>query len=233
MQQNCNIEHLWRSELPTQRRILDSGEQALKTRLDDMFKHVSNALDKSLLSLRNYDESLAAQVVDEDKLINALHSRIEEEAVHTIALQQPVAKDLRILMTDIHISMELERIADHAAAIASIVLKLEAKPDDSFVKPISDITEKCRSMLKLANQSYDEADESLARELAAIDDEIDSAEMEFNDLMFQEMCSQPGNNKTCTYLLWITHNLERIGDRITNIAERVVYMKTSVTPDLN
>jgi phosphate transport system protein len=219
--------------LATIRRSLDSEEKALKIKLDDMFTHVSNALDKSLLSLRNYDKHIASQVVDEDDLINALHSRIEEAGITTIALQQPVAKDLRILMTDIYVSMELERIADHAAAVASIVLKLEAKPDDSFVKSISDIAEKCSSMLKLANQSYVEADESLARELAAIDDEIDSAEQEFNELMFQEMCSQPGNNKTCTYLLWITHNLERIGDRVTNIAERVVYMATNEAPDLN
>lgn len=198
-----------------------------------MFTHVSNAFDRSVLSLKNYDVNIAAQVVDEDKLINSLHSRIEESGVRTIALHQPVASDLRILMTDIYISMELERIADHAVAIASIVLKLEVKPDELFVKLVSDIAEKCSLMLNLANKAYDEVDESLARQLAAIDDEIDSAEQEFNDLMFQEMCSQPGNNKTCTYLLWITHNLERVGDRVTNIAERVVYMATSVTPDLN
>lgn len=198
-----------------------------------MYVRVNDALNKSLKCLQNYDTDIATQVVDEDSLINALQQKIEELSVQIIARQQPVASDLRKLMTDIYISMELERIADHAVAIARIVLKLEAKPDEQYVKPISDIAEKCRSMLQQVIQAYDEADEALARNVAIMDDEIDSAEKEVNDFMFQEICNKPENKIICSYLLWVTHNLERIGDRITNIAERVVYMATNVTPDLN
>lgn len=218
--------------IPT-RQILESDEQALKNKLEKMYQHVSDALDKALRSLRDYDADLAAQVVTEDSLVNMLQQKIEEIGITTIALQQPVASDLRKLMTDIFVSMELERIADHAAAIANIVLKLELAPEEQYFQPISDMAEKCQSMLKEVMHAYNTTDEQLARNIAAMDDEIDEAELEFNDFMLQEMCSGPENKIICTYLLWISHNLERIGDRITNIAERVTYMATNVMPDLN
>jgi phosphate transport system protein len=215
------------------RPILEADEQALQYELDEMHMHVSHALDKALQSLRDYDVDIAAQVVADDHLINTVQRKIENNCIRTIALQQPVAGDLRKLMTDIFVSMELERIADHAVAIARIVLKLEGAPDAQYIRPISQMADKCSSMLKIVMQSYDEADEQLARNIAAMDDEIDRAEQEFNDVMFRELCSVPDHKIVCTYLLWVAHNLERIGDRATNIAERVVYMTTSVLPDLN
>lgn len=198
-----------------------------------MYQHVNLALEKALKSLRDFDVDLADQVVSEDGLINNLQLQIERNCINTIALQQPVAGDLRKLMTAIFLSMELERIADHAAAIARIILKFEDAADARYLQPVSEMAEKCQSMLKLVMQAYDEADEPLARQVASLDDEIDSAEQAFNDLMFRELCNEPEHKVICTYLLWIAHNLERIGDRITNIAERVVYMTSSVTPDLN
>lgn len=215
------------------RQILESDKQALKIRLDEMHRLVSHALDKALQSLVYFDAEIADQVIAENSAINKLRHEIENVCISTIALQQPVASDLRTLMTDIYVSMELERIADHAVAIARIVLQFGQTPDERFIKPIVEIAEKCKLMLKDIMQAYDEADEQLARNTAAKDDEIDRAEREFNALMFREMCSQPDHSSICTYLLWITHNLEHIGDRITNIAERVVYMVTNVTPDLN
>lgn len=215
------------------RHILDFDKQAIKNELDDMHRLVSHALDKALQSLRDCDADIAAQVVAEDRPINKLQIKIEELGVNTIALQQPVASDLRILMTDIYVSMELERIADHAVAIAGIVPQLGNITDEQYVKPVIDIADKCKSMLKIVMQAYDEVDEQLARSIADKDDEIDRAELEFNEFMFQEMTSQPDHARMCTYLIWITHNLERIGDRVTNIAERVVYMITNESPDLN
>jgi len=198
-----------------------------------MHMHVSHALDKALQSLRDYDVDIAARVIVEDSLINTLQHKIENNCIRTIALQQPVAGDLRKLMTDIFVSMELERIADHAVAIARIVLKLEGAPDAQYVEAILEMANKCRSMLKFVMQSYDEANEQLARDIAAMDDDIDKAEQEFNDIMFRELRGESEHKIVCTYLLWVAHNLERIGDRVTNIAERVVYMTTSVMPDLN
>lgn len=215
------------------RHILESDKQVLKDRLDEMHRLVCLALDKAMQSLVHLDADIANQVVAEDSAVNKLRHEVEDACISTIALQQPVASDLRMLMTDIFVSMELERIADHAVAIAEIVLQFGHTPDQRFINPVVEIAEKCKLMLKDIMQAYDETDEHLARNTAAKDDEIDRAEREFNALMLREMCSQPDHSSICTYLLWITHNLERIGDRITNVAERVVYMATNVTPDLN
>jgi phosphate transport system protein len=213
--------------------ILESNEQALKDDLIKMYHLVNLALDKALQSLKEYDAGTAAQVINEDKLINQLQHKIENHCISTIALQQPVASDLRKLIGDIFISMELERIADHAAAIAGIVLKLEATPVTRYIQPVLEMGEKCKTILNAVMQAYDESDESLARNAAAMDDEIDSAEQEFDDFMLREISGEAENKIACTYLLWIVHNLERIGDRATNIAERVAYIATSETLELN
>jgi len=215
------------------RKILDSDEQDLKKDLVEMYRLVSIALDKALQSLMEYDVDTAAQVISEDKLINQLQHKIENHCIMTIALQQPVASDLRKLMSDIFISMELERIADHAAAIAGIVLKFQAAPVTRYIQPLSAMNDTCKTMLDTVMQAYDESDESLARKAAEMDDEIDSAEQEFDDFMLQEITGEADHKVECTYLLWIAHNLERIGDRATNIAERVAYITTSETLELN
>jgi len=88
-------------------------------------------------------------------------------------------------------------------------------------------------MLTLSRQAYDETDEQLARSVAVMDDEVDMREKEFNEIVFEEMRTNPGSNMSCTYLLWVSHNLERIGDRISNIAERIVYLVSNETPELN
>ena len=88
-------------------------------------------------------------------------------------------------------------------------------------------------MLTLARQAYDEADVQLARDVAVLDHEVDTAEQEVNDLMFREMQDKPDQLKTCVYLTWITHSLERIADRCTNISEYVVYKFTNEMPELN
>jgi phosphate transport system protein len=198
-----------------------------------MYSLVSLALDKALQSLADHNVDTAAKVISEDDLINQLQHKIENDSIRTIALQQPVASDLRKLMSDIFISMELERIADHAAAIAGIVLKFETTPDTRYIQPLLEIGDKCRTMLNTVMKAYDETDESLARIAAGMDDEIDNAEQAFNDYMLGEISGEAEHKIVCTYLLWIVHNLERIGDRATNIAERVTYIITSETPELN
>jgi phosphate transport system protein len=215
------------------RTILDSREQTLKYDLVEMHRLVSLALDNALRSIRDFNVDIAAQVIAEDSQINLLQHKIENNCTTTIALQQPVASDLRNLLSDIFISMELERIADHAAAIAKIVLKFVAAPDSVYAQPVLEMGEKCKTMLDAVMQAYDETDESLARKAADMDDAVDEAEREFDDFMLREICSESAHKIDCTYLLWIAHNLERIGDRATNIAERVAYITTSETPDLN
>ena len=216
-----------------ERQLLETEENRIKLKMDELFRLVEDALDKSFRSMAGHDTATAARILEEDTRINALQQRIDQLCIETIALQQPVASDLRALMADVRISLELERIADHAAAIAGIMLRFEDMPAENCVQPLNDVAERCRSMYTLVKQAYDEGDEGLARDVAVLDDEIDQAEQEINELMFREFQDNPEQLKTCAYLTWITHNLERIGDHITNISERIVYMLTNETTDLN
>ena len=215
------------------RRILESEENALEHLLDDMYRLAGIMLDESIQCLRESDPRIAQHVIDQAEQFNILQHTMEQQCVQTIALQQPVASDLRRLIADIFITMELRHVADHAAAIAGIVLKFEQQPDERFVTLLSKMAADCGAMLTLSRQAYDEADEQLARSVAVMDDEVDMREKEFNEIVFEEMRTNPGSNMSCTYLLWVSHNLERIGDRISNIAERIVYLVSNETPELN
>ena len=215
------------------RRTLESEEYVLDSLLDDMYRLAGILLDESVQSLRESDARIAQHVIDQTEQFNGLQHDMEQQCVQTIALQQPVASDLRRLIADIFIAMELRHVADHAAAIAGIVLKFEQQPDERFVTLISNMAADCGAMLTLSRQAYDEADEQLARSVAVMDDEVDMREKEFNEIVFEEMRANPCNNMACTYLLWVSHNLERTGDRISNIAERIVYLVTNETPELN
>ena len=215
------------------RQILDSGETALGSLLETMYGHAESMLDRSIQGLRDSDSEVASLVVDQAEQINVLQHELEQKCVQAIALHQPVASDLRRLMADIFIAMELRHITDHASAIAGILLRMEQSPDERLVSMALDIANDCRSMLSLSRQAYDERDEQLARSVALMDDEVDTSESEFNRIVFEEMRNNPQAVMTCTYLLWITHNLERIGDRVSNIAERIVYLLTNEMPELN
>jgi len=219
--------------LSPNRRILESEECVLESILDDMYRLAGILLDESVKSLRESDVRVAQHVIDQADQFNMLQHNMERQCVQTIALQQPVASDLRRLIADIFIAMELRHVVDHATAIAGIVLKFEQQPDERFVTLISNMAADCGAMLILSRQAYDEADEQLARSVAVMDDEVDMREKEFNEIVFQEMRTNPGSNMSCTYLLWVSHNLERIGDRISNIAERIVYLVSNETPELN
>ena len=150
-----------------------------------------------------------------------------------IARMQPMARDLRELISDMHIAAELERIGDYAATIASKVQLMDVPPPTEIAEAVGQLGEHCRNMLSSVWNAYEARDSELARETASLDDEIDSAEKSITQQVFAWQKDNPDDFMISAYTLWITHSLERIGDRATNIAERVVYIATSKTEDLN
>ena len=147
--------------------------------------------------------------------------------------QQPLASDLRIIMSIAGIATELERMADHAEGIAKITLRLA---DEPLLKPLIDIPRMAaiaRSMLKEQLTAFANRDASTARRLSEQDDEVDR----LYDQVFREllvfMMNDPRTITRATYLLWVAHNLERIADRTTNIGERVVFLTTGQVEELN
>lgn len=214
----------------------ESFERELRRLQDEMLllaSMVDRAIGDSVDALRRLDMQAARQVIEADGLINAKRYLIEESAVTTIATQQPMARDLRTILAVLHITIELERMGDHAAGIAKIVLM---HGDQDLLKPLIDIPRMAdldRSMLRRAIDAFVNRDVELARRVGAEDDEIDA----FQDQVYRELLTyvmqDPRTIDRATWLTWVVHDLERIADRVTNICERVVFLVTGQMQEIN
>jgi phosphate transport system protein len=194
---------------------------------------VDQAIARSLTSLQDRDQELAQQVIEADVAINELRFHIEEECLALIATQQPTASDLRAVIAAMNIIVDLERMGDHADGIATTVIKMG---DEPLLKPLIDIPKMAklaREMLATSLKAFVERDAAAARVAAERDDEIDVLYKAIFDELVEIMAHKPDAVSRATYLLWCAHNLERIGDRVTNIAERVVFMSTGDMKELN
>jgi phosphate transport system protein len=194
---------------------------------------VNAAIDRSVEALRRQDLHLAEEIVDEDRAINQARWRIEEHALLLIATQAPMARDLRMISAVIHIATELERMADHAAGNAKIVI---GTADEPLLKPLVDLPRMavlCRSMLDDSITAFIDLDEPLARAIARRDDDVDELYNQIYRELLTYMMADPGTINRATHLLWAAHNLERIADRVTNICERVVFAATGSLEDIN
>jgi len=194
---------------------------------------VETAIEKAIQALREQDEDLARQVIAGDEEINDRRYDIEEQCVRLIATQQPAAGDLRAIVAAIHIVTELERMGDHASGIAELAIRLADQP---HLKPLIDVprmAEIDRGMIRASLDAYFKRDPALALETAKRDAEIDGLDDQVYRELLTYMLSDPTTITRATYLLWVTHNLERIADRVTNICERVIYMCTGKMEELN
>lgn len=199
-------------------------------RLSEM---VDNAIARSLSCLQERDQVMAQQIIDDDSDINALRYKIEEDCLKLIATQQPAASDLRAIVATMNIVVDIERMGDYAAGIAKTVLRMGDAP---LLKPLIDIprmVEISRNMLRESVRAFVERDSEWAKNIAARDDEIDRLYKAIFDELVEIMSRQPDSVERATFLLWIGHNLERIGDRVTNISERVVFVNTGDRENLN
>lgn len=192
---------------------------------------VDKAIERSIDALVRLDADLARQIVNDDAQINARRYRLEEEAVRLIAMQQPLASDLRLIASVIHISTDLERMGDYAAGIAKIVL-LQA--DQPPVKPLIDIPRMAElgcSMLRRSLDALVRRDADGARSIILEDDVVDALYEQVYRELLTYMIEDPTLIHRATRLLWAAHNIERIADRATNICERVIYVVTGKIED--
>jgi len=179
---------------------------------------------KSVEALRRLDTELAAEIFAEDKIIDRMELDIDERCLRLLALQQPMAKDLRLITGALKICNDLERVGDHAVNIAGSVVRLAGKP---LLKPLIDIPR----MASLANDMLHEAldafvrrDAETARRICMRDDAVD----QLNDQIFRElvtfMVEDPHTITRAMELILVARNLERVADLATNIAEEVVFI---------
>jgi phosphate transport system protein len=203
---------------------------------DDILKMgsmVDQAIDQSVESLKTRNQVLAQEVIDADEDINALRYSVEEAVLALIATQQPAASDLRAAVAAMNIVVEMERMADHASGIAKTVILMG---DEPLLKPLIDIprmADLSRQMLKDCLQAYIDQKAGKAESIASRDDEMDRFYKAVFDELVEIMAGKPDNVERATYLLWCAHNLERISDRVTNIAERVIFVSTGDLKELN
>jgi phosphate transport system protein len=215
------------------RQILEAELSGLKERLLTLGAMVAEAQRQAVQALAERDEELAREVVAGDQSINRVQREIEEECIYLIASQQPVACDLRMIVSASAIASELERMADHAKGIAILALRLADQPS---LKPLIDIprmAEIGRELLQRQIEAFVSGDVETARRLAGRDSEVD----QLNDQVFRElllfMMTDPRTITRATYLLWVAHNLERYADRTTNIGERTIFVASSEIVELD
>jgi phosphate transport system protein len=215
------------------RETFEAELAGLKERLMHLGGMAADAQRSAVQALVKRDEGIAHEVIARDKAINQLQHEIEEECVFLIASQQPVARDLRIIIAVSAVASEIERMADHAKGIATLALRLIDQP---MLKPLIDIPrmdEIGRELLLGQLQAFLTGDVDAARRLARRDDEVD----QLNDQVFREllliMMNDPRTITRATYLLWVAHDLERFSDRATNIGERVVFVTAGDIVELN
>ena len=194
---------------------------------------VEKAIAKALDALIRRDLEASEQVVKEDDYIDRKRFEIEEHCIDLIATQQPMAKDLRTLVSILHIAVELERMGDYAEGIAKISLMIGAEPT---LKPLIDIprmAEKVSAMLRRSLDSMVNRDTLTALQVCKDDDEVDALYDQVYRELLLYMIEDPKTIHRATHLLWVAHDMERIADRATNIAERVVYMVTGKMVEIN
>lgn len=215
-----------------QRAALDEGLARLQSELRQMASLLDVAIERSIAALMTLDQPLAAKVIAEDAVVNQRRFQAEDDAVHVIATQQPIASDLRFIVAVLMISSEIERMADYAAGIARIAQLHEGR---ELLRPIHEIPAMAhlvREMLRDAIDAFVKRDEGLAELVAARDDEVDALYRAVYGQLIDIMVGDPSTIDRATWLLWATHNLERMGDRIQNICERTVYEVTGVNREL-
>jgi len=197
----------------------------LKQRLLDMSGQAENLVDLSIKSLLERDRAIAEEVIAGDKVLNALEVEIEQRAVRLLALQQPMARDLRFLIGTIKVSSDLERVGDHAVNIAESAVRLVEHKGRLTPSPaLEDMARRARAMLSDALDAFLRADGALGREVCKADDAVDALHDSVFRVLLTHMMESSRNIGPALELLLVSRNLERVADLATNIGEDAVYL---------
>lgn len=211
----------------------DANLQVLHEDLIRMGSMVEKQIHQCIEALVKQDEKLADMVIDSDEQIDNLYKEIENKCIKLIAMQQPLAKDLRNIFTTAKITTDLERMADHAVDIAKIAKRLK---NERYMKELIDIPKMAEIVQTLIRESlncYVEADSEKAYQVVKMDDEIDALYKKiFTDLL-EKMKVEHNDINQAAQFLFVCKWLERVADHATNICESAIYLVTGDQIDLN
>lgn len=215
------------------RETLDREMREIKDEVLRMGSLVAVQISAAIASLVGHDADAASAVIVADGRINEAQRHVSSLIVTTIATQQPVARDLRFLLGLDHVTYELERMGDHAASVAKQARKLAPLPPLKRYVDLPRMGEQAAELVRGVLRALVDLDVEQARQVAAGDDEIDHLYHATFAEVLDLMRADPANVERGTRILFAAHYLERIGDRVTNIAEDVVFLATGDIEDLN
>jgi phosphate transport system protein len=207
-----------------QRKTFSQEIQEVKDEILLLSSMVEEAVMDSVTALKDNNLEVARQVLSKDLLINRKRFEIEYSIMVLIATQQPIAHDLRLLASSLDICTELDRMGDYAKGIAKINIRSEGLSLPYITKDIYSMAEKAVDMLHRAMTTFADANVTAAEDIMQEDDIIDECYSRLYQEAVQRVLEDPRNIERANYVVWAAHNLERLGDRVTNICERVVYI---------
>ena len=203
----------------------DEELNTLKTTISMMSGTVESQLNDAIDAFRRRDPSLADRCIETDLETDQFESRISELVVRLLALRQPVAGDLRRILASLKIASDLERMGDNAKSIAKRVITLSELPQTSAVNGIVRMAELTQQILAQMLDAIAQTDLDRAIMIWERDEEIDAMYTSIFRELLTYMMEDPRNISSCTHLLFIAKNIERIGDHITNIAESFYFQE--------
>ncbi|MBI4673342.1 MAG: phosphate signaling complex protein PhoU [Chloroflexi bacterium] len=215
------------------RNSFDISISELKVQLLDYGARVKQVIGEGMDALKTRDRALAEAIIQNDAHLNETRYQLEDQCYTLLATQSPMAGDLREILSMLLIAIELERIADHAKNLAEITIHMG---DEPLLKPLIDLprmVEVSQHMLGRALEAFAQNDALEAKAVAAMDDEMDNLYKQIFRELMTYIVEDPRTVTRAMNLLFAAHNVERIGDCITNIAERVVYARTGRLEELN
>lgn len=218
---------------PALRPPLDRGEREVKDAVLRMGVLVEDQILAALDALVRHDPDAALEVIRGDRRINEAQRHLSTSIATVIATQQPVARDLRFLLSLDHVTYELERIGDHAGSVAKQARKLAPFPPLGAYADLPEMARLAATLVREILGALVDIDEVAARAVATRDDEIDRLYHRTFERVLELMRADPANVEPGTRILFAAHYVERIGDRVTNIAEDIVFLATGQIEDLN
>ncbi len=220
-----DLVNCWREKVP--RELFHQELAEIQKEILVMGSMAEKATHDALESLRTGDLEWAQRIVEEDSIIDQKRYEIEEKTIFVVASQQPMATDLRTLISALYIITDLERIADHAEGIARINIMLgdnsELPRQLGYIPRMGELS---TTMLRDSLKAYIDSDIDEARRICEADDEVDRLQDAVYADAFKSMIDDNSTIQDNTYRLWTAHNLERIADRCTNICERIIFIVT-------
>jgi phosphate transport system protein len=205
-------------------RLIDNQLDLLRDKVILLGGRAESALQRSMIALTTRDSKLAREVLDDDRIINLLELEIDRLSVEIIALFQPAAHDLRLVISVAKITPILERLADHAGNIAESVLIINDEPELGQFSELSIMSQNAAEMLRSAIDAFIDEDTELARNIIKQDKIIDTSYKKVFSELIGVIINDPATTASAAQLLFVAKHLERIGDYVKDICELTVYL---------